>query len=302
MRIVLDLHGTKAAEGVEIDALETFLTHFRSALRELDRQQRGSLPRRGGRPDARDAAASAFRLVEFKTGSGIATLEPARLHDGDAADLALDDSGEDLSVTTLRTLVDLIDTGAERLPGPVVEALGSARRAIGENGKFGVRLGDDRQARRIVIDEKTMAKLRRPVDEETERTLKVVGRLHMIEAEPPARRVGIRAQDGIDWTCSYPDALHALVTQLIERLVRVEGHGRRLTPATGRLRLEKLDAVPEHLQDELFTLEPVPVEELRAQQAVARPQGLSALSADEWDDDDEANRRFLEATLGDAQP
>jgi len=57
-RVVLDLHGTRALAGVEIDALEGFLRHFRTALREYDRWCRGTLARRGGHPDARDLAAT----------------------------------------------------------------------------------------------------------------------------------------------------------------------------------------------------------------------------------------------------
>jgi hypothetical protein len=33
-RVVLELHGARAIEGVEIDALGTFIGHFRAALRE----------------------------------------------------------------------------------------------------------------------------------------------------------------------------------------------------------------------------------------------------------------------------
>jgi hypothetical protein len=121
--------------------------------------------------------------------------------------------------------------------------------------------------------------------------------MHMIEAELPDRRVGIRAQDGIDWTCSYPDFMHPFVTTLIERLVRVEGTGRRVTPSTGRLSITRLDEIPEHAQDTLFTVEPTAVETLMEVQAVGAPQGLAALVDPEWEDDEEG-RRFLEATLG----
>jgi hypothetical protein len=119
----------------------------------------------------------------------------------------------------------------------------------------------------------------------------------MIEADPPNRRVGIRAQDGIDWTCTYPDHLHPVVTTLIERLVRVSGIGRRLTAATGRLRIEQLQPIGEHTQDTLFTVETIPLAQLRAEQHIEGPQGLNAVIDDEWTDDEES-RRFLEATLG----
>jgi hypothetical protein len=125
-KVVLDLHGTRAQVGVDIDAFEVFLRHFRAALREYDRSLRGTLARRGGHPDARDLAASSFRLIGFQVGSGIATLTPARPIESEDANLPLDDSGGDLSMSTLMGLVSAIESDAG-LPEPVVEALDSAR-------------------------------------------------------------------------------------------------------------------------------------------------------------------------------
>lgn len=59
-RVVLDLHGARARKGVDIDALEAFLAHFRSALREYARAGEGATARKGGRPFARETAAAAF--------------------------------------------------------------------------------------------------------------------------------------------------------------------------------------------------------------------------------------------------
>lgn len=297
--VVLDLHGARAREGVDIDALETFLAHFRSALREYARAGQGAIPRKGGRPFAREAAASAFRLVEFRTGSGIATLAPALMTNGDAEDLPLDDTGEALAVATLCGLLGAVDA-EERLPAPVVEALSSARKSMGEDGSFGVAVRGDRQVSRVLIDRNRIKRLHRPEAETEDATVNVTGRLHMIEADPPSRRVGIRAQDGIDWACTYPDHLHPVVTTLIERLVRITGSGRRMTAATGRLHIERLDAVPEHAQDALFTIDTIPAAQLRAEQQIGTPQGLGAFVDDEWQDDEES-RLFLEATLGTTQ-
>jgi len=299
-RVVLDLHGTRALAGVEIDALEGFLRHFRTALREYDRWRRGTLARRGGHPDARDLAATAFRLVDFRVGSGIATLEPVRPQLVGATDLSLADVGDDLSISTLDGLLEAIDRD-ERLPDPVVEALDDARRVIGDDAKFGVKVdGRTLQRARIEIDEARMTRLRRPTKDDSESSVAIAGRLHMIEVDQPGRRVGIRAQDGVDWTCSYPDELHELVTTLIERLVRVEGIGGKVTAMTGRLHIGRLTPVPEHAQEPLFSVEPVPVETLREQQGVSGPQRLDSLIDQEWEDDD-AGRRFLEATLGNAK-
>lgn len=300
-RVILDLHGARARRGVDIDAFEAFLEHFRGALREYARAGEGTIPRKGGRPLAREAAAAAFRLVEFHPGSGVATLAPSVSSTADSDDLLPGEPGEALAVTTLRGLLGGAVDASERLPGPVVEALGSARRAMGEDGSFGVKITGDREVPRVLFDEMSMKRLQRPSEPDTtDVAVTVTGRLHMIEADPPNRRVGIRAQDGVDWTCTYPDHLHPLVTTLIEWLVRTTGTGRRLTPTTGHLRIDRLDAIPEHAQDALFTVETIPVGQLRAEQEIEQPQGLDALVDETWEDDEES-RLFLEATLGTTQ-
>lgn len=182
-RIVLDLHGSRAQQGVDIDAFETFLEHFRAALREYFRAGQGAIARKGGRPYARDSAATAFRLVEFRTGSGLVTLE-ATLLDATGEDLLLDDTSEALALTTLRGLLGALDTD-QRLAEPVVEALGSARRAIGDDGSFGVEITGQGQTAKVVIDETRMKRLQRPTTDQSDATIGVTGRLHMIEADPP---------------------------------------------------------------------------------------------------------------------
>jgi hypothetical protein len=293
--VVLDLHGARARKGVDIDAFETFLTYFRSALREFDRATQGSIPRKSGRPAARDNAASAFRLVAFKTGSGVATLEPS-LAGSTNDDLVLDDAGTTLAVTTLHSMLSEIEAG-QRLPSPVVEALDSARRAIGDDGSFGVELRKGCQMPRVVIDRDRIERLSQPIPIGHPMDVTVTGRLHMIEADPPNRRVQVRGQDGTDWTGLYPDRLHDLVLTLIERVVRVTGEGRRLSPMTGRLQISELEPIPHHSQDALFSVETIPVADLQQQQHVDRPQGLASL-VDRWPDDDDEALQFLEATLG----
>jgi hypothetical protein len=294
-KVVLDLHGSRAKHGVDVDALEVFFEHFRAALREFDRAGRGEIPKKGGRPGAREAAATAFRLVSFRTGSGIATLEPLAPGDLIEEEPTLE-FGEPLSITTLTSLVEAIEQQS-RLPPPVIEELNAARRAIGDDGSFGVAVSNDRKVSRVVIDAMCVKQMEEPQDYSLQTNVTLTGRMHMIEADLPNRRVGIRAQNGVDWTCSYPDHLHTLVTKLVERIVRVEGTGRMLTPATGRLSIEQLEPIPEHVQDRLFTFDTVSAEELRAEQHIDRPQGLDALVDPAWVDDDEG-RRFLEATLG----
>ncbi len=296
-KIVLDLHGARARKGVDVDALENFFEHFRSALREWSRANEGTIARKGGRPYAREAATAAFRLIEFRTGSGIATLAPSLPPSDADDDLTLDDGDETLAVRTLRSLMQAIEHETP-LPDPVVESLSNARRSIGDDGSFGVDFAADPKMQRVVVDERRIERLRQPTPDATDTTISVTGRLHLIEADLPNRRVGIRAPDGTDWTCTYPDDLHPVVTKLVERLVRIRGIGRRTTQQTGRLRIDWLEEVVEHEQDALFTIEPVPVEQLRAEQHIAGPQSLAGLVDDEWQDD-EQGRRYLEAVLGD---
>lgn len=293
-QVVLDLHGSRARVGIEIDAFESFIARFRTAIREYFCASHGGIARSGGRPGPRDAAATAFRLVDFHTSSGIATLKPPLTAEMAAEDTALD-PGEALSITTLRSMLSAIDAG-ERLPVPVVEALGKARRAIGDDGCFGVKVSGRRQSLRVVIDQGRMTRLQPPDNDAEDTTIRVTGRLHMIEVDPPGRCVAILGQDGIDWTCSYPDELHMIATTLIDRLVRVEGEGRRASSGTGRLTITRLEPIPEHTQDVLFTVETVSRAQLLAEQQIDRPQGLDAF-VDEDREDDERSRLFLEATL-----
>lgn len=297
-KIVLDLHGSRAARGVELDALEEFIEQFRRALREFARSQRGEMAARGGHPDAQDAAATAFRLVKFRTGSGVATLEPVPLADDPDGEsvLGLGDV-ESRASLTLRGLLDAVE-GEEAVEPPVVEALASARKAIGPDGHFGIKRAGEKQ--RTVIDEARIEGLRRRNEDlaEEDRWLSVTGRLHFIEVDFPQRRVGVRAPDGTDWVCSYDETIKALVTTLIEKLVTVEGEGRKVSPKGGRLTVSRIEALPEYPQDELFTDEPVPLAQLRSTQGVEAPQGLAALIDPEWVDD-EAGQSYLEATLHD---
>jgi hypothetical protein len=152
----------------------------------------------------------------------------------------------------------------------------------------------------VLIDAQRVKQLQQREPDPTESSQSVTGRLHLIEADPPNRRVGVRAQDGVDWTCTYPDHLHGVVTRLIERLVRITGTGRRMTAATGRLHIDAVEPIPQYDQDALFTFETVPTAQLRAQQEIEQAQGLDAFVDDHWTDDEEG-RRFLEATLGTAE-
>lgn len=76
---------------------------------------------------------TAFRLVRFAPGSGVATIEPESLSSTDDRELPLDDVP--LAVENLRALLDEIDSGAA-LPDPVRGALGKACRSLGNDGSI----------------------------------------------------------------------------------------------------------------------------------------------------------------------
>ena len=73
-----------------------------------------------------------------------------------------------------------------------------------------------------------------------------------------------------------------------------------MSSASGRLEITTIEPIIESVQDALFTADTVPLEELRAEQGIAGPQGLDAFIDPDWSDDEES-QRFLEATLGTAE-
>lgn len=74
--ITLKLTGARAVAGIELGALDGFLTHLLAVLRDYDRLARGEDLRKSGSPEAKAAAAVALRLVSLRPGSAIAELEP----------------------------------------------------------------------------------------------------------------------------------------------------------------------------------------------------------------------------------
>ena len=295
-RVVLDLHGPRAQRGIDLDALESFIEHFRRALRDFDLESRREMVGRGGHPGSRSAAAAGFRLVAFEVGSAVVTLEPSSTPTGaDQEELPLSEE-QHLASQVLERLLDAVEES--RVTTAVGESLSNACRAIGKGASFGVRMGG-RPNRRVVVSEQGVSQPREAELDGTEpHWLTVRGRLHFIETEATGRRVGVRAQDGVDWSCTYEDVLEPKVKTLIDSLVQISGEGRRITPGTGRLIAATIEPLAAHEQSELFTSEPVSLEDLQAAQGVKTPQGLAALTGPEWVDDDAA-RRFLAATLSD---
>lgn len=295
--VIIDLHGSKARKGVELDGLQQWLEHFRQALRDFERSRssRREPVRRTGRPGAVSDAATGFRLIHFKTGSGIATLEPLQRSGEDELDLGPHEA------PAVRNLVDLMEAvrNAE-LERAVVGSLDEARRSIGEDGHFGMRVSD-RGNGRTQIDAETIGRLQAATRDDAEPTPKdmtVSGHLHFVEVEEP-ERVAIRDAAGVDWVCTYSQDLEDEVLALVKKIVWAAGVGTRTAPRKGRMHLSEIAEIPTYDQSSFFTVEPVPIDELQRKHGVKRPQGLAALSDPEWADD-EQDRAYLAFLQGDS--
>lgn len=302
--VIIDLHGSKAERGIELDGLQQWLGHFRQALRDFERSRspRRERVRRTGRPGAVSDVATGFRLIHFRIGSGIAELEPLEWGDEDQLDLG---SHEAPAVSNLLELMEAVERAD--LERAVVGSLDEARRSIGEDGHFGL-LVSDRRDGRTQIDAETIGRLQaatRADDEATPKAMTVSGNFHFVDVEEP-ERVAIRDAAGVDWICTYPQDLEDEVLPLVQRLgsgrgsviVWAAGVGARTGLRKGTMHLSDIAEIPTHDQSPLFTFEPVPVEELERQHGVERPQGLAALSDPEWADD-EQDRAYLAFLLGD---
>lgn len=290
--IVLDLHGTKAPRGVDLDGLQGFIKHFRAALRDYDRSAsaRDHEVGRGGQPGARSKAVTAFRVVRLSIGSAVMELqEVSDLSDG----LPLPIDGT--ATANLFGFLDAIER--EELDPGVVDSLEAARRALGADGSFGVE-PEGRRAK-VTIDAPCIERIRNAVSVEPQsHPVTVSGRLHLIEVEEPFR-VEIRATDGVNWTCTYDDDLEPVVLSLVKNVVWARGVGRRLKGNRGSMELREIRDLPRFEQSPLFTEKRVPDDELDRSQGVVAPQGLRAVQDDEAVDD-EASRAFLDFILEDA--
>lgn len=287
-QITLTIKGARAERGVSLSDFESFIDNFLAALRDYDRAGRGEPTRKSGHPDRRAEAVTAFRLVGFQTGSGVATIEPELVT---AEDDQLPVGDVPLSLATLRALAD--DLAAERtVPEPVLEALGKACRSVGADGSVAIEIAGA-GARPIIVDSGLLDRMALardiPGDEEVR---SVSGRLHLLDLEPD--RLGIRTASGVEWSCRYPEALEERVKSLLDRIVWVEGSGKLTSPLRGGMTIERIEAVDVD-QSALFTAVPVDEDELLSRQGIRVPQGLEALSDLEWDD--ETDDAYLAALL-----
>lgn len=286
--ITLTIKGARAERGVSLSDFESFIDNFLAALRDYDRAGRGEPTRRAGHPDRRAEAVTAFRLVAFQTGSGIATIEP-ELVGADDDQLPVGDVP--LSFATLRALAD--DLVAERsIPESVLDALGKACRSVGADGSVAIGIGAV-TTRSIVVDGGLLDRVALArSDAADDEVQSVSGRLHLLDLEPD--RLGIRTASGVEWSCKYPEAFEARVKSLLDRIVWVEGSGKLTSPLRGSMAIERIEPVDVE-QSSLFTASPVDEDELLARQGIEAPQGLDALSDPRWDD--ETDDAYLAALL-----
>lgn len=286
--ITLTIRGARAERGVSLSDFESFIENFLGALRDYDRARRGAPTRKSGHPDRRAEAVTAFRLVGFQTGSGVATIEPELVR---VADDQLPVGDVPVSLVTLRALAgDLI---AERtVPDPVLDALRRACRSVGADGSVEIALTGDANAP-LTVDCALLDRVALATETGTDDLVSSIsGRLHLLDLEPD--RLGIRTASGVEWSCRYPEALEERVKAMLDRIVWAEGDGKLTSPLRGSMTIERIESVDVE-QSTLFTATPVDEDELLARQGISAPQGLAALSYADWDD--ETDDAYLAALL-----
>lgn len=294
--ITLRLEGARAKRGVALSDFETFIDSFLAALRDFNRDQRGEPTRKSGHPEARAAAVTSFRLVAFRQGSGVATIEPELASPDEDTETLVD--AEPVQLENLRSLLASVEEEAV-LPESVTDALEKARRTAGDDGTLAVDVpcpaNSQEQSRHVVIDAGRIERIRAarktpPAPAVTS----ISGRLHQVDFEPD--KLAIRASDGVDWVCNFPEELEHQVETLVNRFVWVSGSGALQSARRGTMTLAEIKAVEQGVQTGLFSGEPIPDEDLAAAQGIREPQGLDAVGSVEWTDADDA---YLAALTGD---
>ncbi len=286
---MLELEGSNAVRGLPLQSLENFAEQLMKGLRAFDRVRRLEPAVKLGQPGRRGAAVTALRVVELRPGSAVLTLEGIT----DAVDgEELFPGAGTLAIENFRALLDAIER-AEPVDGEVVDALASARSALGSGGRIGVVDAGGRRKRRVVIDENMITSLEARTETDGPRQMTVSGRLHLIDVEPPPK-VAIRAPDGTDWICRYPPELERRVKALLDNNAWARGMGALTGARTGQLELDEIQPIAEFDETPLFAYEHPSVEDLMAEQGVAGPQGRGAL-APPSDVTTEELERYIEA-------
>lgn len=290
-QVTLTLEGASAQRGVALRDFEVFIENFLRALRDFDRDRRSEPTRKAGHPERRAEAATAFRLVRFAPGSGVATLEP-ETGEADTDAFPLDETP--LALDNLRLLASSLADGAD-IPDEVVDDLEKARRAFGDDGSISIRLPESVMATEVTIDKARLEEARKPREPTENAVTAISGRLHLVDLEPD--RLAIRTSAGVEWSCRYDEELEPTVTRLIGQIVRAEGLGALSTPLRGSMQVYEIRPVIESEQSELFTSEVLADVELLDRQGLVGPQGIDALADAEWSDD-EADKAYIDAIFG----
>ena len=294
--VTLRLEGARATRGVPLADFENFIDNFLAALRDFDRDQRGAPTKKSGHPEARAAAVTSFRLVGFREGSGIATIEPELTRSSDSTEKLVD--AEPIQIANLKLLLSRVEQ-EEELPESVTDALEQARRSVGEDGTLAVEMpcppASSEPMQRVVIDASRIERIRASSQKPQRPTVSSIsGRLHQVDFEPD--KLAIRASDGVDWICTFPEELERQIETLVNRLVWASGSGTIQSSRRGTMTLAEIKPVEQGVQTGLFSREPIPAEELAAAQGISGPQGLDSLGATDWTDADDA---YLAALTGD---
>lgn len=286
--ITLRLTGSRAERGISLSDFETFIESFIAAVRDFDRDRLGKETRKTGHPEARAQRVAAFRLIGFREGSAVAVLEPDLPRTEDAETERLLDA-EPLQVENLRALVGACQR-EEELPRSVSDALKRMVQSGGEDARLSVELGgsDDRGSQTaVVIDLDRIRRIRAAHPPAPPQPVtSISGHLHQVDFEPD--KMAIRASDGVDWVCSFPEALEARVAALVRRVVWARGSGELQSPRRGTMEVREIRAAEQGMQSDLFSSEALDEDRLAAAQGIKGPQGLEALGVDEWDEDDDA--------------
>lgn len=283
-KVELYLEGAEATKGLPLDTLASFVNEFRAALRDFDRARRAERTRRGGHPTSREDLVTSFRLVAFRTGSAVLELEAFAPERGEADQEALDDV-EKVAVENLRALLDSLASEDEPIDEAVVQSVEAARRTLGEGGRIRVDVrSGSRRKRSLTIDERRGAALQRRVRRYAPGVQAVSGRLHAIDIEPDTVR--IRTAQGVDWICRYSSEHEATVMALIGSVVAARGHGQLQSSNLGRMTITAVEALPQFEQSELFSLEPVTLDELVQRHAAAHARGPVSIIPDEATDEE----------------
>jgi hypothetical protein len=276
----LRLEGSRAERGVSLSDFESFIDGFLAALRDFDRDRRGAQTRKSGHPERRAAAVTAFRLVHFEPGSGIATIEPET-----GAPTGVEELPFDVVPIALENLQALVaDMEEEReVSQAVTDALGKACRALGADGSIQIDLPRYLGARSARIDLRRLERLSHLAPESPDEVRSVSGRLHLLDVEPD--KLAIRSSSGVDWTCKYPAELETRITRLVGHLVWAEGSGRLTGPHRGTMTIDRIEPVDQADQSTMFTSEPLPDADLLSSQGITGPQGLAVLAEADWDNE-----------------